>query len=127
MSDYLVSDVKPFIGSKHYDESILFYSSLGFALNFRTDDIAELQLGDCRLYLQNYYQKDWCENSMLHISVNSASSWYDKVSDVLSAGSFGSARVEAPRKQDYGAIVTFVWDPAGILLHFAQSTIDKGA
>jgi len=28
--------------------------------------------------------------------------------------------VQAPKRQDYGALVTFVHDPAGVLLHFCQ-------
>ena len=25
-----------------------------------------------------------------------------------------------PQEQSYGALVTFVWDPSGVLLHFAE-------
>ena len=36
-------------------------------------------------------------------------------------GSFGGPpRVNPPKEEDYGALVTYIWDPAGVLLHMAQ-------
>jgi hypothetical protein len=114
------SDIKTFIGSKNFHESLDFYVALGWTLNFDTGDIAELELSDCRFYLQKYYQRKWCDNSMLHITVEDAQSWFEHVTSVLENQSYGVARVQPPKKQDYGSLVTFVWDPSGVLLHFAQ-------
>jgi catechol 2,3-dioxygenase-like lactoylglutathione lyase family enzyme len=116
----LVSDIKPFIGSKNYELSRDFYVALGWRLNFEAPELAELQLGDHRFYLQPYYQKDWCENTMLHLTVADAQGWYERARAVLASRDFEPARVREPAPQDYGALVTFVWDPAGVLLHFAQ-------
>ncbi len=120
MTNLKTSDIKPFIGSKNFDESRDFYVALGWTVNFDAGTIAELQLGDCRFYLQKYYQRQWCENSMLHITVEDAEAWYQHVTAVLKAKTYGAARVKPPEKQDYGALVTHVWDPVGVLLHFAQ-------
>lgn len=120
MANLNTSDIKPFIGSKNYNESRDFYVALGWKVNFDAGDIAELELGGCRFYLQKYYQQQWCENSMLHITVEDAQAWYEHVSAVLQTKPYGAARVAPPAKQDYGALVTHVWDPAGVLLHFAQ-------
>ena len=121
LSDRLeASDIKPFIGSRDFDESRDFYVALGWQLNFDAGDIAELELGGCRFYLQRYYQKQWCDNTMLHITVEDAEAWYQHVTAVLAERTFGAARVRPPKEQDYGALVTFVWDPVGVLLHFAQ-------
>lgn len=116
----LVSDIKPFIGSKDYALSRDFYVALGWRVNFEALELAELQLGDHRFYLQPYYQKDWCENTMLHLTVADAQGWNERANAVLASRDFGPARVREPARQDYGALVTFVWDPAGVLLHFAQ-------
>lgn len=120
MDDLTVLDIKPFIGSKKYAESRDFYVALGWKLNFDAGNLAELQLGDCRFYLQDYYQRKWCENSMLHITVTDAAAWHRHARDVLAARSYGAARVNPPTEQEYGALVTHVWDPVGVLLHFAQ-------
>ena len=114
------SDAKPFVGAEDFGVSRDFYVALGWKLNFDTGDLAELELGGCRFYLQNYYQADWCNNSMLHFTVDDAQAWYEHTRAVLDARSYGGARVRPPTHQDYGAMVTFVWDPSGVLLHFAQ-------
>ena len=116
------TDVKPFIGAKDFQLSKVFYNKLGWTTNFDSPDIAELQLGDCRLYLQNYYHKQWCHNTMLHITVEDAHAWFDHAQAVIASSSFGEAKVQSPELQSYGALVTFVWDPAGVLLHFSQYT-----
>ena len=120
MPNLNTSDIKPFVGSRNFDESRDFYVALGWKLNFDAGDLAELELGDCRFYLQAYYQKQWCDNSMLHITVDDAEAWHRHLQAILKARSYGAARVKAPEMQDYGALVTHVWDPVGVLLHFAQ-------
>jgi hypothetical protein len=120
MANLRASDIKTFIGSRGYDVSRDFYVAMGWKINFDAGDLAELELGNCRFYLQDYYQRHWCENSMLHITVDDAESWHSHAQDVLASRSYGAARVKTPEMQDYGALVTHVWDPVGVLLHFAQ-------
>jgi len=97
MANLNSSDIKTFIGSKNFEESRDFYVALGWKLNF--------------------------ENSMLHITIEDAEAWYKHVTAVLEVRSYGAARVRPPKEQDYGALVTFVWDPVGVLLHFAQPLV----
>jgi catechol 2,3-dioxygenase-like lactoylglutathione lyase family enzyme len=120
MANLNSSVIKTFIGSRNFNESRDFYVALGWRLIFDAGDLAELELSGYRFYLQNYYQRQWCENSMLHITVEDAAAWYGHVKAVLETQSYGAARVKAPEEQDYGALVTHVWDPVGVLLHFAQ-------
>jgi len=42
------------------------------------------------------------------------------VAAALPAGNFTSARVQPPKRQDYGATTVFVHDPSGVLLHLCQ-------
>jgi predicted lactoylglutathione lyase len=118
----LATDVKVFVPAKNFQDSLQFYTALGWKLNFRAenDDIAELELADCRFYLQNYYNKAWANNFMLHITVQDAQSWHDHAATVIEQGKWKHARLQAPQEQPYGALVTHVWDPSGVLLHFAQ-------
>lgn len=120
MSDKKVLDLRAFIGAKDYAMSLDFYCEMGWRAAYRGSDISLLQLDDHRFYLQNYYHREWCHNTMLHISVPSAQYWFDNASSLINSGSYGEARVQAPQRQDYGALVTFVWDPCGVLLHFAE-------
>jgi hypothetical protein len=70
--------------------------------------------------LQNFYVKDWAENSMLVVEVADAVAWYHHVERVLAEGNFGDAQVAEPEQQEWGALVTYAWDPCGVLLHFTQ-------
>ncbi|MBS0608003.1 MAG: hypothetical protein JSS19_01440, partial [Proteobacteria bacterium] len=97
-----------------------FYSALGCALEWSDDDLALFHLGETRFYVQRYYVKDWADNCMLHISVEDAAQCFSDVSQLIGTGRFPGARVAAPKQEPYGACVTYVWDPAGVLLHLAQ-------
>jgi predicted lactoylglutathione lyase len=116
------SDVKVFVPARNFQESLEFYEALGWKVNFRAEDdgIAELELVGCRFYLQNYYNKEWADNFMLHVTVENAQDWWQHASSVIADGGYKSARVKKPQEQPYGALVTHVWDPSGVLLHFAQ-------
>ena len=82
-----------------------------------------MQLSDQQhFYIQDYYLKDVAENCMLHATVEDAQAWYQHVSSVLRDNKFVGARVQPPKLQPYGAIVTFVHDPTGVLLHLCQWT-----
>jgi len=39
---------------------------------------------------------------------------------VIAGGDYPGARVEGPRDESWGFRVTYVWDPSGVLLHFAE-------
>jgi len=79
-----------------------------------------MELDGHRFMLQNYYVKDWAESFMLTIVVDDAEAWHSPIHDALRHGDFGDARVAEPKNEDWGATVTYVWDPCGVLLHFTQ-------
>ena len=120
MSDLTVLNIKPFVGAKDFDQSLAFYKALGWQIKAENDEITELQLGNCGFFLQDYYQKAWCENMMLHLAVDDARRWFEHTTEILRAKQYGLARVQPPKRESYGALVTYVWDPAGVLLHLAQ-------
>lgn len=127
MVDLQASDLRTFVPAKDFEASKDFYSSLGFTLEWSDADLALLELADQRIYLQRYYVKDWAENSMLHLTVADARSCFTQITQLLATGRFPGARVAEPKQEPYGALVTYVWDPAGVLLHLAQWTREPGA
>ena len=116
------SDVKVFVPARNFGDSLAFYQAMGWNVNWRADDdgLAELELADCRFYLQDYYNKAWADNFMMHLTVDDANSWWEHASRVIREGGYKRARTRKPQEESYGALVTFVWDPSGVLLHFAQ-------
>ena len=120
MSDLTVTDVRTFVPATDFQLSLRFYRALGWAVTWSDDSIAVLEAGPSRFYLQNYSVKEWVENCMLHISVTDAVSWKNHIDALVAGGEFPGIRVNEPKDEAYGALVTHVWDPSGVLLHFAQ-------
>lgn len=115
-----VSDIRSFIPAKDFALSKDFYTSLGWKIAWSDENMALLEIADQRFYLQRYFVKEWAENSMLHISVANAQGCFEQITELLAGARFPGARVAAPKQEPYGALVTYVWDPAGVLLHLAQ-------
>ena len=113
-------DVRVVVPCKDFAVSKEFYVALGWRLSWTSDKLAMLHLTGHRIYLQNYFVKDWAENFVLYVVVDDAQAWYEHAVSVCAAGSFGIARAVPPALQDYGALVAHTIDPSGVLIHFAQ-------
>lgn len=57
---------------------------------------------------------------MLHLSVQDARACYEQVRALIQSKDFPGVRAAAPKPEPYGALVTYVWDPSGVLFHLAQ-------
>lgn len=57
---------------------------------------------------------------MLQFMVDSAQDWYDHFVSVRLSEQFPGTKVAPPELQPWGLLITYVWDPAGVLLHFAE-------
>lgn len=125
--DLHASDLRGFVPARDFALSKDFYQALGCVLEWSDDNLALFRLGASRFYLQPYYVKDWAENSMLHIGVQDAARCHADIAGLLESGRFAPARVAAPRHEPYGALVAYVWDPSGVLLHLAQWDGSPGA
>ena len=114
------SDLRAFVGSENYEISLKFYSALGFEVNWNEGQLAEIQTPGGRFLLQNHYNREWCQNTMLHLSVDDVVGWYEQTAVMLQDEAFGDARVRAPKAEEYGARVAYLWDPSGVLWHIAE-------
>jgi len=116
-----VEDVRPFVPAEDFAVSRRFYEALGWSMVWTDDEgLAMMELGGHRFMLQDHYVRDWAENFMITVVVDDAAVWYRHVISVLTDGDYGGARVAEPRREEWGATVTYVWDPCGVLLHFTQ-------
>lgn len=121
MSSLKASDLRPFIPARNFALSKEFYSSLGWETREVADGLALVRIADQQnFYIQDYYVKEVAENCMLHLTVDDAQAWHRYVATVLQGRKFADARVQPPKLQPYGAVVTFVHDPSGVLLHLCQ-------
>lgn len=115
-----IIDQRPFLATKNFKRSIDFYSRLGWNAIYQDADLALMENGSSRFFLQNAFVQDWAHNTMLHLIVDDAQKWYELAKSVKIAGDFEGVIVHPPRREAYGATATHVIDPAGILLFFAQ-------
>jgi catechol 2,3-dioxygenase-like lactoylglutathione lyase family enzyme len=120
MSNLTVKDVRVFVPAKDFGVSKDFYRALGWKMVSDSKDVAMMELANCRFLMQNYYQKDWAENFMLTVIVEDAQAWHDHVVSVFEERKFKDVWVKPPAMQPWGALTTYVCDPSGILIHFAQ-------
>jgi hypothetical protein len=120
MIDLQAQGLRPFVPARDFTLSKDFYAALGCTLEWADDRLALFNLGGSRFYLQRHYVREWAENCMLHIAVQDAARCFADIAALTASGRFPGARVAAPRREPYGAWVTYVWDPCGVLLHLAQ-------
>lgn len=79
MSNLNVLEIKSFVPAQDFTTSKQFYLSLGFELITEFGDVAYLRLGQCAFLLQNTHQRPHQGNTMMHLLVEDAQSWFDHV------------------------------------------------
>ena len=93
-----VTDVRPFVPAEDFQRSLAFYTALGWTTLWSDGGgLALLSLGGRQIMLQDFYVKDWAENSMLVVEVADAAAWYRHVERCLAEGDFGCARAAPPQ------------------------------
>jgi Glyoxalase/Bleomycin resistance protein/Dioxygenase superfamily len=116
---------RPFLPAKEYDKSLRFYETIGFHVHPLGKTMAELSLGTHAFLLQGYYVKDWAENTMMHVLVNDVNAWWQHIDSLDLANKFGVSAPAPPKVEPWGLTVSYVFDPSGVLWHFAESTKSK--
>jgi uncharacterized glyoxalase superfamily protein PhnB len=130
--DHLVSSVvtmRPFVPARDFGQSQRFYEALGFGVTPLGDKIAHVQLGSVQpgsrrgafsFLLQDAYVKEWAENFMMHLLVDDLDRWWQHIDSLSLDGRFGVGAPRPPKPEPWGLRVAYVWDPAGVLWHFAS-------
>lgn len=116
-----IHDFKPFVPSNDYGLSKAFYECIGFKINWDDGEVCEIDtMFGYRFLLLPRNHNNYAHSLMLHFMVNSAREWYDHFLDMRLAEKFPGTKVAAPDLKPWGLLITHVWDPAGVLLHFAE-------
>jgi hypothetical protein len=117
---------RPFLPAKDYKTSLHFYEAIGFEADPLGETMAVLNLGPYAFLLQGYYVKAWADNMMMHVLVEDVGAWWRHIDSLGLAEKFGVAPPAAPRVEPWGLTVAYVWDPSGVLWHFAEPTPSDG-
>jgi hypothetical protein len=122
-TDNLVASVqalRPFVPAKDFATSKRFYADLGFRVEPLGGDLAEMHLGAHSFLLQNYFVEDWAGNFMMHVLVTNLDRWWKHIVSLDLASRYGTKEPIPPKLEPWGANVAYVFDPCGVLWHFAQ-------
>jgi uncharacterized glyoxalase superfamily protein PhnB len=118
--------MRPFLPARDFKISQRFYEALGFRATPLGDKLAHMQLGDTpgdfSFLLQDFYAKAFAENLMMHLLVTDLDGWWRHIASLDLEPRFGVKAPSAPKPESWGLRVAYVWDPAGVLWHFASKS-----
>ena len=113
---------RPFLPAKDFETSVRFYKVIGFEARPLGETLAELSLGPHTFLLHGYYVKEWAENMVMHVLVKDVDAWWRHIASLDLSDQFGVSAPVAPRVESWGLTVAYVFDPSGVLWHFAEAT-----
>lgn len=109
--------IRTFIGSKNYDVSRNFYLDLGFEEIVTSEKMSYFRNGEFGFYLQDYYVKDWVDNSMIFFEVENLEHTLEHLKSLNLTKKYEHVRLSEIVSQDWGSEF-FLHDPSGVLWHF---------
>ncbi len=114
MSNYEVVEIKAFVPAKDFGLSKQFYTDIGCELKWSDESMAYFVAGNSSFFLQNSYVEDHANNFMMHLLVEDADSWWQRVADSNVASKYG-VRVSKPADREWGMRDFTMHDPTGVL------------
>lgn len=117
---YKSKSIRAFIGAKNYQESRKFYSELGFEEFIIDKTMSLFRVNDVlAFYLQDYYVKDWVDNSMIFLEVNDVEKCEKDLLNRRLPEKYKGVRITDIKTWDWGREI-FMHDPSGVLWHFGE-------
>lgn len=116
--NFTATSIRSFIGSKDFNISRKFYATMGFNETVLNPKMSLFEINDkLAFYLQDYYHKDWIENTMLFVEVEDLKECLASLQSKKIVAAFEGVKLSGIVKQEWGSEL-FLHDPAGILWHF---------
>ncbi len=114
------NSIRAFIGAKNFEESRRFYQELGFVESPIFPDMSFFRVTDkLGFYLQNAYVKDWIDNTMIFLEVDSVDRYWKDLQALGLHQKYEGVRLTPVRVESWGK-ECFMHDPSGILWHFGE-------
>jgi len=118
--DTKIKSLRSFIGSKEYKTSQSFYTQWGFqAIEIGSKMTYFMITESLGFYLQDFYIKDWVDNSMLFLEVDDLNSYQQELLDIKLKQGFPSVRISDIKEEDWGRVM-FLHDPSGVLWQIGE-------
>lgn len=117
---FVAQSIRSFIGAKNFATSRKFYTALGFEEVVIDPKMSYFRVQQTfGFYLQDYYVKDWIDNSMILLEVRDFDNCYAELMELKLPERFPGVRFSKIREESWGRELHMV-DPAGVLWHFAE-------
>ena len=121
MSSCKVNSMTPFLPANDYELSCRFYRDLGFVEVGKLENATKFEVDGNAFWLQDYYVKDWANNTMLCLYVEDLESWRSRIDELKFDENYEQKAcvISKPHQQD-GAMMMQIGDPSGVLWHIRQ-------
>lgn len=117
--EYKTKSIRPFIGSKDFELSRSFYRDLGFKETILGNTLSVFQMEKLSFYLQDYYLKDWIDNSMIFLEVKNVNLFWDELLELELTTKYKDVKLVPIKVLDWGK-ECFIHDPSGVLWHVGE-------
>mgnify|MGYP000070708955 CR=1 FL=1 len=111
--------VRPFIGTSDFERSRSFYSYIGFDETPIDSKMSVFKNKGAIFYLQDYYVKDWIDNTMLFWEVENLDEVLKHFQSLELKKHFPNSRLSCIVDNDWGREF-FLHDPDNILWHIGS-------
>lgn len=117
--EHKAKSIRPFIGSKDFGISRRFYQDLGFTEIILAPNFSYFETKGIGFYLQDYYAKEWIDNTMLFLEVEDVSKFWSELLNLNLPTKYENVKLVPIREMDWGR-ECFIHDPSGILWHVGE-------
>lgn len=114
-----IKSIRPFIGAFDFKVSKDFYKTIGFQEVVVSKDMSLFTTADFGFYLQDYYTKDWIDNTMVFLEVDELDLYYSHLKNLNLPATYKGVKVSNIVNNDWGREF-FLHDPSGILWHIGS-------
>ena len=115
---HLAKSIRTFIGAKDFEQSRNFYKELGFEEFIISDDMSYFKISQALgFYLQDYYVRDWVNNSMIFLEVDNLDQHWVDLQSLDLHHKYKCVKLSAIKEDDWGREF-FLHDPSGVLWHY---------
>jgi len=112
--------IRAFIGAKDFQISRQFYKELGFIEYPIDEKMVWFKVHEgLSFYLQNYYIKDWIDNSMVFLEVEDLDSFEQNLLAKELSNKYNGVKITKINDYPWGREI-FMHDPSGVLWHFGE-------
>ena len=116
-----VKSLCPFVPAKDFEASKKFYADLGFELEPVDEGLVHVSIGQFSFLLQDYFTEQWAGNFVMHMLVDDLNGWWAHIAALDLAARYGVESPRPPKLESWGLNVAYVFDPSGVLWHFAEA------